>query len=227
MAPMANRAYANLWFRDFSESTQLERFGQFLETVPYSATRPGFAQLVIRAVDPAETPVLEHDLRSVPLDAPSIILLAKEWLHADSAYETEAYWDLWVYDAGASLWQSLPQPLEIFCYGEEYDDATWQENGHVQVDIGFEHFFTGHAGLLGFRRNGAAQPQHPAEADFLAAMAEPARLEEYHEKTRTNIRKLLDWTQRLEMKVPVERLRLWSEGEENFEARLEEILAVR
>ncbi|MGB2888013.1 MAG: hypothetical protein WBC04_09970 [Candidatus Acidiferrales bacterium] len=224
---MANRAYASLWFRDFSESTQLEHFSQFLQTVPYSATRPGFTQLVIHALDPAEVPVQEHDLRSIPLDAASIIELSSESLHADSAYETEAYWDLWVYDATLSKWQLVPQPLGIFCYGEDYDDATWQENGHVQVDIGFEHLFTGHAGLLGFRRDRAAQPQHPAEADFLAAMAEPTRLEEYQDKTRANIRKLLDWTQRLETRVPTERLRLWSEGEENFEARLEEILVVR
>jgi hypothetical protein len=224
---MANRAYASLWFRDFSESTQLERFGQFLGTVPYSATRPGFTQLVIRAVDAAEAPVREHDLRSMPLDAASIIELSSESLHADSAYETEAYWDLWVYDMGSSKWRSVPQPLEIFCYGEDYDDRTWQDNGHVQVDIGFEHLFTGHAGLLGFRRDRAEQPQHPAETDFLTAMAEPAKLEEYQDKTRANIRKLLDWMQRVEAQVPAERLQLWSEGEDNFEARVEEILAVR
>jgi len=31
----------------------------------------------------------------------------------------------------------------------------------------------------------------------------------------------------VENALPVERFRLWSEGEENFEARLDEILAVR
>jgi hypothetical protein len=33
--------------------------------------------------------------------------------------------------------------------------------------------------------------------------------------------------QAVEQALPVERYRLWSEGEENFEARLDEILAVR
>ena len=58
-------------------------------------------------------------------------------------------------------------------------------------------------------------------------MAKPANLLLYREKTRENIKALFDWVRRIEQALPVERLRLWSEGEENFEARLEEILAAR
>jgi hypothetical protein len=49
----------------------------------------------------------------------------------------------------------------------------------------------------------------------------------YQEKTRENIKSLFAWVRRIENALPVDRLRLWSEGEENFEARLEEILAAR
>jgi hypothetical protein len=52
-------------------------------------------------------------------------------------------------------------------------------------------------------------------------------LQRYQEKTRENVRKLFDWVRRIEKAVSVEHIRLWSEGEENFEARLEEILAAR
>jgi hypothetical protein len=52
-------------------------------------------------------------------------------------------------------------------------------------------------------------------------------LHNYYEKTRENIKKLFDWVRRIEKALPVERVQLWSEGEENFEARLEEILAAR
>jgi hypothetical protein len=58
-------------------------------------------------------------------------------------------------------------------------------------------------------------------------MAWPENLAAYEEKTRENIRKVLGWTQRIEKALPVKHLRLWSEGEDNFEARLEEILAAR
>lgn len=224
---MANRAYASIWFKDFVEATMVERFGGFLATVPFSPTHAGFTELVIRAVSAAEAPLLERDFRRFAADLPAIVEVTSEYVHSDSAYEVQAFWDLWVYDIASSRWQSTAQRLEIFCYGEDYDDGVARADGHVQIDVGFEHLFTGHAGLLGFRRQPAAAPQHPAEAEFLAAMSEPENLSAYQEKTRENIRKLFDWMQRAASAVPVERYQLWSEGEENFESRLEEILAVR
>jgi hypothetical protein len=96
---MSNQAYLSVWLKDFPEEPMLERFGVFLATVPFSAQQPGFTHLEIHAVDPTETPVFEQDLRSMPLDAPSIIELAKDYLHSDSSYAVRAYWDLWVYEA--------------------------------------------------------------------------------------------------------------------------------
>ena len=172
---------------------------------------------------PSEVAVLEQDLRSVPLDAAGIIELAKDYLHSDVSYEVRADWDLWVLDAQGK-WTSEPQPLEIFCRGEDYDDGFWRENGHIEVNLGFEHLFTGHAGLLGMRKSERPAAQSIEEARFLESMAWPENLQRYQEKTRENIKKLLDWVRKIERAVPVERLSLWSEGEENFEARLEEIL---
>lgn len=221
---MANRAFVSIWTKGFAEATMLGQFERLLETVRFSAERPGFIELVVRPVDPAETSLVERDLRSHPLDAAALMDLAREHTHADSAYEVWAHWDLWVYDAASRRWQLRPQPLGIICHGEEYDGGAYAEAGHFQAEIGFEHLFTGHAGLLGAR---ATPPQHPAEAEFLAVMARPDNLRGYHQRTRENIQKLMDWMQAVEEALPVERYRLWSEGEENFEARLDEILAVR
>ena len=224
---MANRAYASIWSKNFSEATVLKQFGRLLEAVPFSAARPGFDELVIRAVDSAETPLVERDLGNHPLDAAGVISLAREYLHADSAYEVQAYWDLWVYDSTSGRWQQRAERLEIACHGEEYDAGVYAETGHFQADVGFEHLFTGHAGLLGAHAGRAASPQHPAEAEFLAVMVQPENLREYQQRTRENIQKLMDWLRAVEQALPVEHSRLWSEGEENFEARLDEILAVR
>ncbi len=226
MVAMANRAYVSIWTRGFSEQTMLEQFAQLLGTVPFSAQRPGFSELVVRAVDPAETSVLEHDFRSRPADAATMVALAREHLNADCCYEVTAFGDLWVRDAESAHWQLRPQPLEIICSGEKYDGGVFQEIGHFQIGVGFEHLFTGHARLLGASREVAA-PQHPAEAEFLAFMAQPENLREYHQKTRENVQKLMHWMQAIEKVLPVGRYALWSEGEENFEARLDEILAVR
>ena len=58
-------------------------------------------------------------------------------------------------------------------------------------------------------------------------MSVPANLKEYHAKTRANIQQLFNWVESIEQALPVERSELWSEGEQNFEARLDAIQAQR
>lgn len=227
MLAMANQAYLRVWCKDFPEELILERLGSFLGTVPFSATKPGFTYLTVRAVDSTEIPVFEQDLRSVPLDAAGILELSREFLHNDTSYEVRCDWDLWVSEGEAARWKQSPQPLEISCYGEDYGEKTWVESGHFEANLGFEHLFTGHAGLLGFQRGMRAAAESPEEARFLEAMAWPENLHKYQEKTQENIRKLMEWAKRIEHALPVERVQMWSEGEENFEARLDEILAAR
>jgi hypothetical protein len=226
---MANQAYMGVWCKDFPEERMLDTFRRFLETVPFSATKPGFTHLVVRAVDTSESAILDQDWRSLPLDPAGIVEIAQEHLHPDSSYEVRCHWDLWVFDS-EGRWKNEPQPMEIVSYGEEYleyDDAVWRQRGHIEVDFGFEHLFTGHAGLLGAHHNGRAPAQSPEEARFIEMMAWPENLQRYQEKTRDNIRTLLDWVRKIEKAGPVDRLRLWSEGEDNFEARLEDILVAR
>lgn len=227
MTAVANHAYASVWTKGYSEETMLGQFEALLDTVACSEQSPGFSGLVIRAVQPTEAPVVEHDLRLRQVTSAALLEGTREHLHADSCYEVAAHWDLWEYDPARALWQVRPQRLEILCFGEAYDDGAFHQAGHFQVDFGFEHLFTGHAGLLGFSGRPVAAPQHQQEATFLDMMSQPGKLREYHEKTRENIRKLLEWMRRIEAALPLEQFRLWSEGEENFEARLDEIVAAR
>jgi hypothetical protein len=55
----------------------------------------------------------------------------------------------------------------------------------------------------------------------------PANLQTYKDNTRENIKRVFDWVRRIETELPVDRVKLWSEGEENLEARMEEIIAAR
>jgi hypothetical protein len=224
---MSNQAYLGVWCKDFPEAEILDRFGRFLATVPFSPSRPGFTHLEIRAVDPSETPVLEQDLRGLPLDAASIVEIARDHLHNDCSFEVRSVWDLWMFDSATGRSKLEPQALEISCRGEDYDSGIFRESGHFEVNLGFEHFFTGHARLLGFRERPPEPAESAEEMEFLAAMAWPENLSAYQDKTRENIKHLLEWIRRIEKAVPAGRVQLWSEGEENFEARLEEILAAR
>jgi hypothetical protein len=246
---VANHAYLSLWLEDLSESILLTNFERFLGTIPFSRRRPGFTELIVRALSPAESPLLERDFRSADVDAAAVAAMVAEHLHSDSSYEVSAWWDLWTYNLESegenSAWKLQPQPLLILCNGGDYDDGIAREVGHIQVDVGFEHFFTGHAWLLGAdgrvaiargADNGtdnltenpaASHGAHSVESALVTTMTREQHRNIYLEKTAANIRVLLDWAERARMTLKMKRFQLWSEGEENFEARLEEILAAR
>ncbi len=226
MKQMSNRAYLSLWCKDFGESVMLDRFEKLLSTVPFSEGLPGFTSLMVRAVGPNETPLIERDLRAAVVDAAGVVAMAREWAHADCCYEVEAHWDLWTYDPDADQWQLGPKKLVILCLGEDYDDGAWRESGHFWIHAGFEHLFTGHAGLLGSAPVEIGQ-RHPVESVFLDRMRRPGNLVDYRQKTQENIRKLMRWEEQIDRALPLDRWRLWSEGEANFEARMESILAGR
>jgi hypothetical protein len=136
---------------------------------------------------------------------------------------------LWELNVESLKWQHAPQPLVLTCNGTDYDNGVGATEGHFVADLGFEHFFTGHAGLLapGKATNPFDSSDHPVEHTFRRWMAAGGNLKEYHAKTRENIRQLFTWVEALQKALPVDRSELWSEGEENFEARLDAILAQR
>jgi hypothetical protein len=223
---MANRAYLRVWTRDFSTETMITQFVRLLATVPLSATRPSFDQLTVQAVEPAETPVAEWDFREGTFGAPEVAAIAAQQINEDTAYIVEAQWDLWTFDSETLKWKQGPQPLELTCRGALYDGSAGISDGNFGADLGFEHLFTGHAGLLapGAASNPFDSSDHPVEKTFRQWMSVEANRREYAAKTRENIQQLFSWIESVERALPVERNELWSEGEENFEARLDAIL---
>ena len=65
-----------------------------------------------------------------------------------SRYEVSARWDLWIREMETASWKMSPERLTFFCNGPQYDGGVFAESGHFMADLGFEHLFTGHAGLL-------------------------------------------------------------------------------
>jgi hypothetical protein len=226
---MANHAYLRVWTRDFSAETMLAEFARFLTTAPLSATQNTFTELVVQAVDATETPVAEWDLRPVKAGPAEVAAMSVQCLNSDTAYIVSGKWDLWGLDTETLGWQHKPEPLQLTCHGLEYDDGLAVRAGHFMVDLGFEHFFTGHGGLLapGAASNPFNSSDHPIEQRFRQWMTAGGNLKEYHAKTRENIQQLFRWVEEVEGALPVQRSELWSEGEENFEARLDAILAQR
>jgi hypothetical protein len=226
---MANHAYLRVWTRDFSERTMIAEFARFLTTAPLSAGEGAFQQLTVQAVDATEAPVSEWDLKEGTFQPAEVAALAAQHLNEDTAFIVEAQWDLWSFDIETLKWAQGRQPLTLICNGKTYDEGVAATAGHFNADLGFEHFFTGHAGLLapGAAKNPFDNSDHPIERTFRSWMASAENLRQYHQKTRENIQKLFSWVEAVEAALPVERSELWSEGEDNFEARLDAILAQR
>lgn len=222
---MANHAYASFWLRDRSPEPLLGQFQRFLGTFPLSSVSRTFTNLVIRAVSPSESPLAEHDLRGTMASASDVIALARENENPDCSYEVQADWDVWQRNLETGVWQRGPERVLLICNGPEYDEGAAKEAGDFLADLGFEHFFTGHAGILG-QHGARSAPADPVEAEFLSWMTHEEHLHEYYEKTRANIQLFLNWVRDVEKELALERYHLWSEGEENLEARLDEILAV-
>ena len=226
---MANRAYLRIWTREFSRESMIAQFVRFLATVPLSAARNSFDNLIIQAIDSSEIPVSEWDFREGIFGAPEVAAIAAQHIHDDTAYIVQAEWDLWTFGSETLKWKHGPNPMEIVCRGLSYDEGAAATDGHFSVDLGFEHLFTGHAGILapGAASNPFDSSDHPVEKTFRQWMSIEANRREYAAKTRENIQQLFGWIESVERALPVERNEPWSEGEENFEARLDAIVARR
>ncbi len=241
---MPNYACAGFWLRGYSEANMLEDFRKFLELFPCSAARPGLHSLTIRAVDATQAAVIQRDYRLEPMQPDEWLEVAQEFLHDDGSYETSAFWDLWTLSGAAETWQWRLEahPVELLCHGTAYDDEVYQELGHFHIVAGPEHLFVGRAGMFppdGDASSARSLPGEPLnftqgrpsgqalgeETRFASYMSDEACRREYLTKTQENIRRLLGWARKVERSLPVERMRLWSEGEEDFRERIESILA--
>lgn len=95
--------------------------------------------------------------------------------------------------SSADTWTRQPSLVKIIAQGEEFDDGSYEQYGHIQVDFGLDTPFL----YEGLRLAGSA-----------AAVA------------RSNIQKLVDFTSAVEKNCGVSGRLLWSESQENLAQKL-------
>jgi hypothetical protein len=130
---MADTVYLSLWLQRFDAQTMLDHFEKLLERFPYSRLRPGLV-LRVYALEFAEPPALEQRFEGQP-DVRQVTAAAREFLHADCAYQVETHWDLWQHDRE---WKLAPSPVILQCFGSEFpaDDGE-----HLLLDLGPDSLF--------------------------------------------------------------------------------------
>jgi hypothetical protein len=152
---MADQLYLSLWFPNFRldslPATMVSVMRQF-------ATISGDTRVAAASVYPigfSEAPTYQrvyvNDDRAEDTSASIIenaVAEATEQLHDDMAYEFEMRWKLWAPDTTASqvtdsaaldtLWKLQPATVRFLGLGPQFDDASFEQNGHIRVDFGLD-----------------------------------------------------------------------------------------
>lgn len=188
---MADPLYLSLWFPDFNGPAMLPHIHAVLQQFAFSEQRPGITYVAVQPVSWEEASILER--RFSPGIAPEeAMLVVADLIHDDYAYVFEAYWDLWTPD-DAGHWQQVPSLVTFTAQGEQFDEGTHEETGHIQIDFGLDSLFV----------------QESVELT-----------EETQAKIRDNVLRLIEFTKKLEMKTRATSRRLWSESEESLPQKL-------
>jgi hypothetical protein len=177
----------------------LTRVLSVLKQFPFSAQRGGVGYMAVRSVSWEEPIIFEQtfDDRATPEQA---LALAADFLHEDNAYELDVLWDLWVPEKEGDLdetWVLRPQTVKFIAFGTQFDDASFQENGHIQVDFGLD------------------APFLYEEVDFTNTL---------EQRIKANVHKLVNFTSAVEQNAGISGRVLWSESEDNLAQKLIERL---
>jgi hypothetical protein len=196
---MADRLYLSIWFPSFQEPEMLPRLLSVLKQFPFSTDRGGIGSLTIRSIS-WDQPIIFQETFDHRADPERALLLAGEFLHEDNAYELEVLWDLWVPTKEGDLdetWVLRPQVVKMVVFGTEFEEGTFQENGHILVDFGLD------------------APFLFEEADFTNVL---------EQRIKANVHKLVAFTSAVEQSSGISGRVLWSESEDNLAQKLIERL---
>ena len=196
---MADRLYLSIWFPSFREQEALPRLLSVLKQFPFSAQKSGIGYLAVHCIS-WDQPVVFQQSFDYRADAERALALAGEFLNDDNAYEVEAMWDLWMPVQEGDLdttWKLQPQTVKFNAFGAKFEEATYQQNGHIQVDFGLD------------------APFLYEEIEFTEAV---------ERRIKANVHKLVSFTTSVEKNCGISGRVLWSESEDNLAQKLIERL---
>jgi hypothetical protein len=191
-AILSDPLYLSLWFPSFAEQNMMAHALSVLRQFPSSAARPGVSYLAVHPVSWNEATVLER--RFGPGVSPEdAINIASDLLHEDYAYTFDLYWDLWTVDPATKQWSLAPNRVRMIVQGEEFDERASEGTGQIEFDFGLDSPFL----------------QEQVELDA-----------ESEDRVRSNVHKLVDFTNKVEKNAHANGRLLWSDSEDNLAQKL-------
>ena len=164
---MADQLYLSLWFPNFRFDTLPDTLISVLRQFALVSGDKRVAAATVYPISFNEAPTYQriyvNDNRSEDTSDSIIeyaVAEATEQLHDDMAYEFEMRWKLWTPqldddfhnrldmapDAESqrefgrldTLWKLQPSTVRILGLGPRFDDASFEQNGHIRIDFGLD-----------------------------------------------------------------------------------------
>jgi hypothetical protein len=162
---MADQLYLSLWFPNFRFDTLPATLVSVMRQFAHISGDKRVAAASVYPISFTEAPTYQriyvNDDRAEDTSASIIenaVAEATEQLHDDMAYEFEMRWKLWspvaadphppdsridIYPEFESvrldpLWKLQPATVKILGFGPQFDDASFEQNGHIRVDFGLD-----------------------------------------------------------------------------------------
>ncbi len=162
---MADQLYLSLWFPNFRFDTLPATLVSVMRQFALISKDSRVAASSVYPISFNEAPTYQriyvNDDRAEDTSGSIIenaVAEATEQLHDDMAYEFEMRWKLWSPetvdaqpgDTGVdiypdfesvrldTLWKLQPATVRILGFGPRFDDATFEQNGHVRIDFGLD-----------------------------------------------------------------------------------------
>jgi hypothetical protein len=194
-AGMADPLYFSLWF----PRSRFQLLPQKLVSVMRQLPAPQVHAATVFPLDWQEAPVFQRIYGNETTGAVTpeeAVAEATELLHDDYAYEFEMHWKLWVPESDGLLdpiWQEETNVLRVTGLGPEFDQGSYEQNGHIRIDLGMDTPF----------------------------LCEDAPLDEDGQRyLQQNIQQLVAFTKAVEKNCGAETRLLWTENEENVANKL-------
>lgn len=151
---MADQLYLSLWFPNFRFEALPAALVSVLRQFALISGEKRVTAASVYPISFTEAPTYQriyvNDDRAQDSEASIIenaVAEATEQLHDDMAYEFEMKWKLWMPESGDAsdpeaaldtLWKLQSSTVRILGFGPTFDDASYEQNGHIRIDFGLD-----------------------------------------------------------------------------------------
>ena len=196
---MADALYLSLWYPNLRLASLPDKLAAVLGSFAAHGGEAKVYAVTVWPVSWQESPVFQR-VYGRSLDGGAEIRDAVqeglELMHDDYAYEFQIGWSLWEPEVATDLdqkWARVPRLVRVTAFGPLFDEATYEQEGHIRIDFG---------------------PDTPFLEEDATLNEEAAR------HMAQNIRQLVDLTAAMEKESGATARLLWSELGESLATRL-------